>query len=104
MLEQWSSVELFGGTVTQQYGTMWWNSVVEQCDGMVWNSRVEVKRCGRVGWNNVEQCCRSERCGTVVWNGGTMWCNSVEHCGGSVQQYGTVGWNIETMWNCVVER
>ena len=65
-----------------------WNSVVEQC-GMVWYNSVE--RYGGTGWwNSVEQWnSMAEQCGTAWWN--------------SVAQCGTVWWNSGTVWRSVVE-
>ena len=95
------------------------------------NSVVEVKRCGTVGWNNIEQCYRIqkvrnsgtvgnkveessgivEQCGggvEVQWCG-TVWWNSVEQYGitvgwnSKVEHCGTMWWNSETVWNSMVK-
>ena len=66
------------------------------------NSVVEVKRCGTVGWNNIEQCYRIQR----VRNSGTVG-NKVEESSGIVEQCGggvEVQWCGTVWWNSRVEQ
>ena len=60
-------MEQYVGTVEQFGGTVWLNSVVEQCGGTVRRNNEEqygtVCKSMVEQWNSVE-----EQCGTVSWN------------------------------------
>ena len=65
MVEQWEQI---GGTG---------NSVVEQCDGTMWNSVAVRHSVVEQKKSVMEQC---EQSGIVCWNSGTVYDGTVEQC------------------------
>ena len=69
MVEQCNSMVEWGTVLwnVQQHGRTVWNSVVEQCGMVWWNSGTAWWNSGTV-WQSVVV-----QCGTVWWNSETVW-------------------------------